>query len=120
VPKLCTLKFSYERCVAAVFLAPRCCAGSGIFYDLMPGTKLWQEVQRGLDFLKYEGPHVIITNPPWSAETLRPIMRKAFEVAGNVAFLMVIRAGNGLIKTNELVRDSGFKLRTELKVPERY
>jgi hypothetical protein len=47
-------------------------------------------------------------------------MSKAFEIAKNVAFLMVIRAGDGLIKTNELVRASGFKLRTELKIPERY
>jgi hypothetical protein len=99
-----------------------CCAGAGMFYDLLPGPKLWQDIQRGLDFLKYEGPHVkwIVTNPPWSADTLRPIMRKAFEVGDNVAFLMVIRAGNGLVKTNELVRESGFKLRTELKIPERY
>lgn len=99
-----------------------CAAGRapGVFYSLMTPPKLWCEVQRCVDFLVYEGPHVdwVITNPMWGARHLRQFLIKAFEVSDNVAFLLQAGAAEGLIKTNNLIDGSGFSLRTKLRLPE--
>lgn len=106
----------------ALWLDP--CAGCGKyadpFYRYMPADRReWCEIRRDRDFRDYDGPHVhfAATNPPWHMESLAPIRAKAFEVADNVALLLMPEAAIGLRRHTALARRAGFGRRTWIELP---
>jgi hypothetical protein len=67
------------------------CRGDGTFYDAFPETetRLWCEITKGVDFLKFdEKVDWIITNWPWTPDDLyNAFARRAFALADNVVHL---------------------------------
>jgi len=65
------------------------CRGDAAFHKNMPADADWCEINEGRDFLRYDKlVDWIITNPPWSSTTYRPIARHAFRLSRNVVFLV--------------------------------
>jgi hypothetical protein len=85
------------------------CAGDGAFLDALPAGSLWCEIKKGRDFLSWDRKvDWILTNPPW--RQLRPFLRKAFEVADSVAFLMTVNHAWTRARLRD-ARDAGFGMR---------
>lgn len=85
------------------------CAGDGAFLRALPADALWCEIKRGADFLTWDRKvDWVITNPPWSQ--IRAFLRKSFEVADHVAFLMTINHAWTRARLRD-ARNAGFELR---------
>jgi hypothetical protein len=82
------------------------CAGTKIFYDLLPEPKDWCEITQGRDFLQYkERVDWIITNPPYSIYNI--FLQKCFDVSDNVVLLVPIAKAFKSLSTEKLVRTYG-------------
>jgi len=69
------------------------CRGQGAFYNAFPKecTKLWCEIDDGVDFFEFnENVDWIITNPPYSQ--FRKFLQHSMEISTNVVFLCLINA----------------------------
>lgn len=91
------------------FLDP--CAGERAFLNnFPPANSYYCELSEGIDFMKYDGPHVdwIITNPPWSK--VRPFLAKAMEVSWNTVFLMTVNHLWTKARV-KMIRDAGCSIR---------
>jgi len=65
------------------------CCGDGAFLRYLPSGALWCELDRGRDFLHFEGRvDWIVTNPPWSR--FKPFLIKSLQIADNIVFLVPI------------------------------
>jgi hypothetical protein len=85
------------------------CAGGGAFLDALPCGTLWCEIQKERDFLLWSRKvDWIVTNPPW--RQIRSFLRKAFEVADNVAFLMTVNHAWTRARLRD-AREAGFGIR---------
>lgn len=86
------------------------CAGDGAFLRALPHGSLWCEIKEGTDFLTWDRKvDWIITNPPWSQ--IRAFLRKSFEVADHVAFLMTVNHAWTRARLRD-ARSRGFGMRT--------
>lgn len=65
------------------------CAGSGVFYDLLPEGSDWCEIERGKDFYAWtKKVDWIVGNPPFSHYSAW--MRHSMEVSKNIVYLMPV------------------------------
>lgn len=63
------------------------CAGDGVFFDFLPKGSLWCEIEKGKDFLLFDGKvDWVIGNPPYSI--FEEFLLKAFDISDNVSFLV--------------------------------
>lgn len=63
------------------------CKGDGAFYDYLPESKVYCELQEGTDFLHFENKvDWIIGNPPYSI--FLEFLEHSFKYADNVSFLV--------------------------------
>lgn len=88
------------------------CMGEGAFYNNLPHPKDWAEIQQGHDFLDYKGSGYdwIITNPPWSGKSFKPILKKSLEVADNVVFLMKLSSMTTIARL-KIIHNAGFSFK---------
>ena len=65
------------------------CAGSGVFFDLLPAGSEWCEIERGRDFYQWNDPvDWAVSNPPYSHYSAW--LRHSMRVAKNIVYLMPV------------------------------
>jgi hypothetical protein len=65
------------------------CAGSGVFYDLLPAGSDWCEIELGRDFYSWFRPaDWIVGNPPYSHYSAW--LRHSMQIARNILYVMPI------------------------------
>lgn len=87
------------------------CRGSGHFYDAFPPntTKLYCEIDEGLDFFDWHEPvDWIISNPPWSQ--FRAFNAHAMGLATNIVWIIPLVHFSGKARVRD-VREFGFGFR---------